>query len=140
MTLSIPAPSCPSGTQADFLQPAMRLAWKTWIREEGQPSRVKRRFDKAATPLDRPCATQAISEGLADQVRILREQTNPRQLRPEINELIDCIAALPWPIPSVTEDVRLTRMTELGPELPTRHSTPPAARPITNLRRKGHAW
>ena len=34
----------------NFFQPVMRLAEKTWSREEGQPSRVKRRYDKAATP------------------------------------------------------------------------------------------
>src|SRR4030042_4902441 len=28
----------------NFFQPVMRLAEKTWIRDEGQPSRVKRRF------------------------------------------------------------------------------------------------
>jgi len=78
----------------NFFQPVMRLAEKTWIREEGQPSRAKRRFDKAATPFDRLCATQAISEELAEQLRALREQTNPRQLRQQINKLIDRIAAL----------------------------------------------
>ena len=124
----------------NFFQPVMRLAEKTWIREEGQPSRVKRRFDKAATPFDRLCATQAISEELAEQLRALREQTNPRQLRQEINDLIDRIAALPCAIPGVTEDVRRTLMTGLGlKEGATHLPVPAAARPTTTLKRRGHA-
>jgi len=124
----------------NFFQPVMRLAEKTWIREEGQPSRVKRRFDKAATPFDRLCATQTISEELAEQLRALREQTNPRQLRQEINELIDRIAALPCAIPGVTEDVRLTLMTDLGlKEGASRLPAPAVARSTTTLKRRGHA-
>jgi hypothetical protein len=124
----------------NFFQPVMRLAEKTWIHEDGRPSRVKRRFDEAATPFDRLCATQAISEELAGQLRTLREQTNPRQLRQEINELIDRIAALPCAIPGVTEDVRLTLVTDLGLKeganpLPAQA----AAKPITTLKRRGHA-
>jgi hypothetical protein len=124
----------------NFFQPVMRLAEKTWIREEGQPLRVKRRFDQAATPFDRLCATQAISEELAEELRTLREQTNPRQLRQEINALIDCIAALPCAIPGVTEDVRLTLMTNLGLKEGANHlPAPAAARAITTLKRRGHA-
>ena len=123
----------------NFFQPVMRLAEKTWIREEGQPSRVKRRFDKAATPFDRLCATQAISEELAEQLRALREQTNPRQLRQEINELIGRIAALPCAIPGVTEDVRLTLVTDLGLKEGANHLPALAtAKPITTLKRRGH--
>jgi hypothetical protein len=124
----------------NFFQPVMRLAEKTWIREEGQPSRVKRRFDQAATPFDRLCATQAISEELAAQLRTLRERTNPRQLRQEINELIDRIASLPGAIPGVTEDVRRTLMTDLRLKEGAHHLPAPAvARPTTTLKRRGHA-
>jgi hypothetical protein len=124
----------------NFFQPVMRLAEKTWIREEGQPSRVKRRFDQAATPFDRLCATQAISEELAAQLRTLRDRTNPRQLRQEINELIDRLAALPGAIPGVTEDVRRTLMTDLRLKEGAHHLPAPAvARPITTLKRRGHA-
>jgi len=123
----------------NFFQPVMRLAEKTWIREEGQPSRVKRRFDEAATPFDRLCATKAISGEMAEQLRTLREQTNPRQLRREINELLAYIAAQPCAIPGVTEDVRLTLMTGLkdGADHPPARA---AARPVTTLKRRGHAW
>ena len=123
----------------NFFQPVMRLAEKTWIREEGQPSRVKRRFDEAATPFDRLCATKAISGEMAEQLLTLREQTNPRQLRREINELLAYIAALPCAIPGVTEDVRLPLMTGLkdGADHPPARA---AARPVTTLKRRGHAW
>jgi hypothetical protein len=123
----------------NFFQPVMRLAEKTWICDEGQPSRVKRRFDKAATPFDRLCATKAMPKELEEQLRTLREQTNPRQLRQEINELLAYIAALPCAIPGVTEDVRLTLMTGLkdgAAQLPAQ--TVP--RPVTTLKRRGHAW
>ena len=95
----------------NFFQPVMRLAEKTWSREEGQPSRVKRRFDRAATPFDRLCATKAIPQEWKDQLQLLRDQINPRLLRREINKLIDHIASLPCAIPGVTEDVRQTLST-----------------------------
>jgi hypothetical protein len=124
----------------NFFQPVMRLAEKRWFREEGQPSRVKRRFDEAATPFDRLCATQAIPEELAEQLRTLRQQTNPRQLRHEINELLTHIAALPCAVPGVTEDVRRTLMTGLGlREGAHRLPALAAARPTTTLKRRGHA-
>jgi hypothetical protein len=123
----------------NFFQPVMRLAEKTWIREEDQPSRVKRRFDEAATPFDRLCATNAISEELAEELRTLRQQTNPRQLRHEINELLAYIDSLPCAIPGVTEDVRLSLTT--GPkEGAAQLRAQAVARPITTLKRRGHAW
>jgi hypothetical protein len=122
----------------NFFQPVMRLAEKTWIQEDGQPSRVKRRFDQAATPFDRLCATQAIPESLVEQLRTLHEQTNPRQLRREINELLDHIATLPCAVPGVTEDVRRTLLTNLGLQADSDHLLDPAkARPITTLERRG---
>jgi len=123
----------------NFFQPVMRLAEKTCVSEEGQPSRVKRRFDAAATPFDRLCATQAIPEALAEQLRTLRQQTNPRQLRREINDLLDHIAALPGASPGVTEDVRLTLKS--GPDLKEgAHylSAVANARPIRTFKGRGH--
>jgi len=123
----------------NFFQPVMRLAEKTWFQEEGQSARVKRRFDSAATPFDRLCATKAIPKEQAEQLCTLREQTNPRQLRQEINELLAYIAALPCANPGVTEDVRLTLSTgqkDVASHLPA----PAIARPITTLKRRGHAW
>ena len=125
----------------NLFQPVMRLSEKTWIREEGQPSRAKRRFDKAATPFDRLCATKAISPERKEQLETLRDQTNPRQLRQEIYDLIDYIASLPCIVPGITEDVRRTLMTppisgQDGEHLPASV----AARKAKPLERSGHAW
>jgi len=111
----------------NLFQPVMRLSEKTWIREEGQPSRVKRRFDEAATPFDRLCATKAISSEQKQQLEVLRDQTNPRQLRQEIYEMIDQIASLPPAIAGVTEDVRLTLTTDYTSEPSWPYYSAPAA-------------
>ena len=124
----------------NFFQPVMRLADKTWSREEGQPSRVKRRFDKAATPFTRLCATKAIPQEHKEHLQALRDQTNPRQLRREINKLIDHIASLPCAIPGVTEDVRQTLMTHpISGQDEQRHLAQAAARKPKPLERRGHA-
>ena len=124
----------------NLFQPVMRLSEKIWIREEGQSSRTKRRFDKAATPFDRLCATKAISPERKEQLEALRDQTNPRQLRQEIYDLIDYIASLPCAVPGVTEDVRRTLMADLvsGPD--GEHlAIPVAGRKEKPLERRGHA-
>jgi hypothetical protein len=124
----------------NFFQPVMRLAEKTWVQEDGSSSRVKRRFDQAATPLDRLCATQAIPGALIEQLRTLREQTNPRQLRREINGLLDHIATLPCAVPGVTEDVRQTLLTNLGLQRDSGHLLHQAkATHTTTQERRGHA-
>jgi len=92
----------------NFFQPVMRLKEKDWIHEEDQPSRVKRRYDEACTPFDRLCQTTALSQERQERLSALREQTNPRQLRQQIYELIDHIFSLPGAVPDVSEDVRLT--------------------------------
>jgi hypothetical protein len=100
----------------NFFQPVMRVSEKIWLREEGQPTRVKRRYDTAATPFDRLCATQALDPEWREQLERLREQTNPRQLRQEIYDLIDYISSLPSAVPGKTEDVRLTLMSHANRE------------------------
>ena len=95
----------------NFFQPAMRLREKTWVREEGQPSRLKRRYDEARTPFDRLCETTAIPQEQRESLQALRDQTNPRQLRYEIYNSIDYIFSLPGAVQGVTEDVRLTLKT-----------------------------
>jgi len=92
----------------NFFQPVMRLAEKEWIQEEGKPSRLKRRYDEARTPFDRLCATSAISQERRAQLETLRNQTNPRQLRRDIYDLIDYIFSLPGAVSGITEDVHLT--------------------------------
>jgi len=93
----------------NFFQPVMRLTEKMVIpAAEGQPTRVKRRYNAARTPFDRLCTTTAINQERRDQLEALRDQTNPRQLRQEIYDLIDYISSLPGAIPGKTEDVYQT--------------------------------
>ena len=92
----------------NFFQPVMRLREKTTTPSpppQSQPFRIRRHFDQAHTPLDRLCETDAISEQQKQQLRALRDQTNPRQLRQEIHQLIDQIFLLPGAVPGQTEDV-----------------------------------
>jgi hypothetical protein len=92
----------------NFFQPVMRLVEKTTIPSlpsEGQPPRIKRRFDQARTPLDRLCETEAISEEQKHELRALRDQTNPRQLHRELYQLLDHIFCLPGAVPGQTENV-----------------------------------
>jgi hypothetical protein len=97
----------------NFFQPVMRLCEKTWIWEEGLPSRIKCRYDESSTPFDRLCATEALDQERKSQLERVRDQTNPRQLRQEIYDLIDEIFSLPGAVPGVTEDVRLTLRTNV---------------------------
>jgi hypothetical protein len=92
----------------NFFQPVMRLVEKTVDPSppgERQPSRIRRRFDRARTPLDRLCETEAISAQQKAQLRALHDQTNPRQLHREIYQLLDEISLLPGATPGQTEDV-----------------------------------
>jgi len=93
----------------NLFQPVMRLAEKTVIPgRDGQPARVKYRYDLARTPFDRLCDTPAITQVHRQQLQKLRDQTNPRQLRQEIYDWIDYIFSLPGAVPGVIEDVHLT--------------------------------
>jgi hypothetical protein len=100
----------------NFFQPVMRLSEKIWIYEEGQSSHIKRRHDTARSPFDRLCATEAISMERKRQLEDLRDQTNPRQLRREIYQLIDHISMLPGAVPGTTEDVFDTLSATINPE------------------------
>ena len=92
----------------NFFQPVMHLTKKIVIPVPGQPARVTRRYDHAQTPFARLCATHAISDEDRQTLQALRDQTNPRQLRQEIYELIDYIFSLPCAVPGITEDVYQT--------------------------------
>jgi hypothetical protein len=98
----------------NFFQPVMRLKEKTIIRVPGQPTKIKRRFDQARTPLDRLCATSAISQERQQQLQILRDRTNPRRLRQELFDALDHIFTLPGAVPGVTEDVYQTLISHLN--------------------------
>lgn len=101
----------------NFFQPVMRLKEKIVVcTAEGQPTRLKRRYDQARTPFDRVCATNAISQERQAQLEALRDQTNPRQLRQEIYALIDYVFSLPGAVPGQTEDVHQTLTTHSSPD------------------------
>jgi hypothetical protein len=98
----------------NFFQPVMRLVEKTTIPlhpAQGQPLRIKRRFDQARTPFDRLCETEAISPEQKQELRTFRDQINPRQLRREIHQLLDQIFSLPGAVPGHTENVYETLFT-----------------------------
>ncbi len=93
----------------NFFQPVMRLEEKIIIPgEDGQPARVKYRYDRARTPFERLCESEVLLPEHREQLEALRDQTNPRQLRQEIYDWIDYIFSLPGAVPGVTEDVHLT--------------------------------
>ena len=93
----------------NLFQPVMRLTEKIVIPgDDGQPARIKYRYDDARTPFDRLCATDAITQEHREQLESLRDQTNPRQLRQEIYDWIDYIFSLSNAVPGITEDVYLT--------------------------------
>lgn len=54
-TLALNQPYYKMWLHFNFFQPVMRLAEKERIQEEGQPTRLKRRYDKARTPFDGLC-------------------------------------------------------------------------------------
>jgi hypothetical protein len=101
----------------NLFQPVMRLVEKIMIPVEGQATRIKRRYDQARTPFDRLCQTTAITQQRREQLEILRDQTNPRQLRQEIYDLVDYIFSLPTAIPGQRENVHLTLATHLDLEI-----------------------
>ena len=93
----------------NFFQPVMRLEEKMIIPgEDGQPARVKYRYDQARTPFHRLCDTHVITQAHRAQLEALRDRTNPRQLRQEIYDWMDYIFSLPGAVPGVAEDVHLT--------------------------------
>ena len=68
---------------------AMQLVAKeTCPGEDGQPARVKRRFDRARPPLDRLCETGVLPEPKQRELLALRETINPLQLREEIYQSV----------------------------------------------------
>jgi hypothetical protein len=79
----------------NLFQPVMHLVEKKVIQNEGRPPSVVRRHDKARTPFDRLCETDAILPVHRGQLEAVRARTNPRRLRREIWEAVHAIAALP---------------------------------------------
>jgi hypothetical protein len=75
----------------NFFQPVMRLEEKGLVVGRDGSKRVKHKFGDAQTPLERLCKTDAISNQAKERLMELRDQTNPRQLRRQIYQLLDGI-------------------------------------------------
>jgi len=95
-------------TYYNFFQPVMRLEEKIVVTQENGGSRIKRRHDRAQTPLDRLIATNILPEERRVALEVLRDHTNPRQLRKEIHDTIGKLLAMPGATPGQTEDVYQT--------------------------------
>lgn len=92
----------------NFFQPVMRVTEKVIVTTDGQRTRIRRRYDQARTPFDRACAANVIPDSQRLQLSTLRDQTNPRQLRAELQDLLDHIFSLPNAGPGETQNVHLT--------------------------------
>jgi transposase InsO family protein len=92
----------------NLFQPVLRLTEKIWRPTENGTHRIKRRYGPAQTPFDRLCATAAIGDERRLALERLREQTNPRQLRQDVYDMIDVLFTLPAAVPAQTEDVYQT--------------------------------
>lgn len=92
----------------NFFQPVMRVEEKVVVAVEGQRTRTRRRYDAARTPFDRACAAKVIPDQHRAQLTALRDQTNPRQLLAELQELLDRIFSLPNAVPGEAQNVHLT--------------------------------
>ena len=79
----------------NLFQPVMRLEEKTVTPGKNGRRRIRRRYDRARTPLDRLCALGALDSKTRDELEQLRRKTNPRQLRREIQELLRQLHHLP---------------------------------------------
>lgn len=101
----------------NFFQPVMHLVEKTVVTDANGQTRIQRRHDQPRTPFERLCATNVLPRTLAEQLEALRDQTNPRQLRQEIYDLIDYIFSLPNATDGITENVHQTLMTWTHPHV-----------------------
>jgi hypothetical protein len=92
----------------NFFQPVMRLCEKIRLPSDNNHMRIRRRFDRAQTPLDRLCASGILTPEIQTALLDLREATNPRLLRQEIYALLDQLFALPSATADDPEDVYST--------------------------------
>lgn len=87
----------------NLFQPVMKLSEKQW-----QNQKLKRIYDEAVPPLDRLCKTDALSSKKKQELIALRQNTNPMQLRLDIQNLQERLYALPCAKEGVVEDVRFS--------------------------------
>jgi hypothetical protein len=98
------------GLYYNSFQPVMRLTGKTIVSDpETGKTHITRHYDAARTPLDRLCATDALSSVQKEALLAQRDALNPRQLREAIYSLLDRLFALPCAAPDgPSQDVHLT--------------------------------
>lgn len=100
----------------NLFQPVMRLEEKTVTTDPHGRRRTRRRYDQARTPFDRLHALGGLSSETRDQLEALRRETNPRQLRQEIYDLLRKLQALPGAKEGQTQDVYQTLFNRSKPE------------------------
>jgi hypothetical protein len=79
----------------NLFQPILRLVEKTVTTVDGGGFTTKLRHDTAKTPFDRLCVTGVLLPEKRTSLERLRDETNPRQLRQEIYDLLERTLALP---------------------------------------------
>ena len=89
----------------NLFQPVMHQIEKTILTLEDGSTRIQRRHDRARTPFERLCETNAISPQRRVEIEALRDRTNPRQLRQDIYEAIPRLFAMPKAIPGQPQNV-----------------------------------
>ncbi|MEE4176964.1 MAG: hypothetical protein V2I46_05590 [Bacteroides sp.] len=75
----------------NFFQPVMRTKEKVYMDE----FHYRRVFDQARTPFDRLVKTGRLSPKTQNKLEVLRQKTNPLELRTKIDELITILIGLP---------------------------------------------
>jgi hypothetical protein len=89
----------------NLFQPVMHQIEKTLLTLEDGSTRIQRRHDRARTPFERLCETNAISPQRRAEIEALRDRTNPRQLRHEIYEALPRLFDMPNAIPGQPQNV-----------------------------------
>jgi hypothetical protein len=89
----------------NLFQPVMHQIEKTFLTLEDGSTRIQRRHDRARTPFERLCETNAISPQRRAEIEALRDRTNPRQLRQEIYEALPRLFDMPNAIPGQPQNV-----------------------------------
>ena len=92
----------------NFFQPVMRMTEKSIVQTRRGGHRVHRVYDDAQTPLQRLCDAKVLSDEQKQRLLQLRDQTNPRQLRREIYDLLDKLLRMPGATGDTTEDAYMT--------------------------------
>ena len=103
----------------NLFQPVMRVVEKTIVSQQGQRTRIRRRYDQARTPFDRLCDAGVLPPEVQARLAALRDQTNPRQLLAEIEAQLVHIFSLPCRTPGHTEVVYDTLSEIPDPRLET---------------------